>query len=110
MDLSLYKMVIYHLLENALYYSEDDVEFSVKIEDSILKIKVLNKGEGIPEEFLSKIFNKYSRGNTKIPGSGIGLYLVYEITNLLLGHIQFESRQEFYTWFEVQLPELKEIL
>ncbi len=110
MDLPLYKMVVYHLLENALYYSEDDVEFSIKLEDSILKIKVLNKGKGIPEEFQSKIFNKYSRGNTKIPGSGIGLYLVYEITNLLMGHIQFESRQEFYTWFEVQLPELKEIL
>ncbi len=108
-DSTLYKMILYHLLKNALVYSLDKVELTISVDENLLKIRVYDNGTGIPEELQNKIFNKYIRGNTKIPGSGIGLALVYESTKLLDGEIHFESKQDFYTLFEVLIPELKEL-
>ncbi len=109
MDVLLYKMILFHLLKNALVYSVETVELTISIEENLLKIRVYDQGTGIPEEIQNKIFSKYIRGNTKIPGSGIGLALVYESIKLLNGQIYFESKQDFYTVFEVQIPELKEL-
>ncbi|GIX40941.1 MAG: hypothetical protein KatS3mg129_0674 [Leptospiraceae bacterium] len=109
-DLLLYKIILYHLLENALLYSLDEVELTITIEENILKLRVYDKGPGIPVEIQNKIFNKYIRGNNKIPGSGIGLTLVKESVSLLSGNIHFESKQDFYTVFEITIPELKEII
>lgn len=110
MDIQLYRMILYHLLENALLYTVDEVELTISIEDQSLKIRVYDKGPGIPVELQDKIFDKYVRGNhSKIPGSGIGLTIVKECVMLLSGTIHFESKQDFYTLFEINIRELKEI-
>lgn len=109
MDSTLYKMILYQILKNALLYSLEKVELTISVDDNLLKIRVYDQGSGIPEEIQNKIFNKYIRGNTKIPGSGIGLALVYESIKLLDGQIHYESKQDFYTMFEVFIPELKEL-
>jgi len=106
----LYRMILYQLLENALIYSEQEVELSITIEDNILKLKVYDQGPGIPMDLQNRIFNKYVRANNKIPGSGIGLTLVKEIVQLLSGQMHFESKENFYTVFEIFIPELKEIV
>jgi signal transduction histidine kinase len=110
MDIQLYRMILYHLLENALLYTVDEVELTISLEDQSLKIRVYDKGPGIPVELQDKIFDKYVRGNhSKIPGSGIGLTIVKECVMLLSGTIHFESKQDFYSLFEINIRELKEI-
>jgi len=110
MDPQLYRMILYHLLENALLYTEEEVELTISVEEQSLKIRVYDKGPGIPNELQDKIFDKYVRGNhSKIPGSGIGLTIVKDCVMLLSGTIHFESKQDFYTLFEINIRELKEI-
>jgi CheY-like chemotaxis protein len=67
-----------------------------------LKISVKDRGTGIPEEHLSKIFDPYF--TTKRKGSGLGLAMVYSILKRHGGHITVESKLGVGTTFHVFLP------
>ncbi len=67
-----------------------------------LKIRVIDKGVGIPEKFLSKIFDPYF--TTKQIGSGLGLSIVFSIIKNHDGFITVDSKAGSGTTFEVYLP------
>lgn len=67
-----------------------------------VKITVKDKGVGIPEKYLSKIFDPYF--TTKEKGSGLGLATVYSIIKNHGGHITVESEIGKGTAFYIYLP------
>ena len=67
-----------------------------------VKIRVEDKGEGIAEEHLAKIFDPYF--TTKSKGSGLGLTSCYSIIRKHEGHISVESQPGRGTLFEILLP------
>ncbi len=109
-DPFLFRMILYNLIENALLYSTSIVEINITNENETILIKIRDEGTGITKELQNSMFLKYIRGDHKIPGSGIGLTLVKEGLLLLSGHIQFESKPDFFTEFMIVLPPLKEVL
>jgi signal transduction histidine kinase len=58
---------------------------------------------GAPDE--EQVFKKYYRNSsaTAISGSGLGLFLAYELTNALGGRIYYH-RQENRVIFDVWIP------
>ena len=67
-----------------------------------VKVSIKDKGIGIPEKYLQKIFDPYF--TTKQQGSGLGLATAYSIVNNHHGHISAESKLEEGSTFHVYLP------
>jgi len=65
-------------------------------------INITDEGIGIPEKYLSKIFDPYF--TTKSKGSGLGLSTSYSIVHKHNGAITVESETGRYTTFHVYLP------
>ncbi len=99
--------VLSNLITNAIKYAKgSDVRIEVKRESKKVLIIVRDKGPGIPEDSLSKIFERFERANMgrDISGLGLGLFISKEIVEAHQGSIRVESSSETGTAFFVELP------
>lgn len=109
-------LIIYNLLKNSLYYSEEYPDLIVKIgtERKIFKgknynvIYVYDNGAGIMEENLSKIFGDFYT-NGKKEGTGLGLSFCKRNMLLFGGDIicesQFGNGKNGWTKFSLLFPQ-----
>lgn len=102
--------VIYNLLDNALKYSVDEPEISIRLEedpDQVI-LKVADKGIGIPAEYKKKIFEKFFRVPTgdvhNIKGYGLGLSYVESVVRSHKGLIEVVSKPGEGSMFTISLP------
>lgn len=102
--------VLFNLVDNAIKYSPDKPEITVKTfnnKDNII-ICVSDKGMGMNKEQQNKIFDQFYRiptGNVhNVKGFGLGLSYVSDIIKRLNGKIQVKSEKDKGTTFEVILP------
>ena len=79
---------------------------NVKIspDDGFVRFEVIDTGNGIPEENVSKIFEPYF--STKETGTGLGLAIVQKIVDVHSGTIDVDSREGEGTKFTVRLPKV----
>ncbi len=79
------EQAIYNLINNAINYSKDDKEITLKVieKDGIVEFSCIDKGMGIPESELNNIWERFYRvrANHIRPeaGTGLGLYIVKNI-------------------------------
>ena len=67
-----------NLLSNAIKYNK--INGSIEVELSKNSLKVKDTGIGIPQEKLSRIFERYQRAEKSVGGFGIGLNIVAMIS------------------------------
>jgi PAS domain S-box-containing protein len=67
-----------------------------------IKISIADRGSGMSEEIISKIFDPYF--STKETGSGLGLAISYSIVKKHDGHISLQSKKGAGTTFYIFLP------
>jgi len=98
-----------NLVKNACKYSSDHSVF-IKFgrTDKWVKVEFEDRGIGIPEEDIKKIFDPFYRGTNaiSIPGSGIGLSLVNQIVKNHNGTINISSKPGKGTKIILLLPAL----
>jgi two-component system sensor histidine kinase SenX3 len=76
------RTAVSNLLDNAIKYSGEKVEISVRLEtpDGLALLRVTDRGVGIPSEELKRIFKRFyrvpGRNSFKIKGTGLGLFIV----------------------------------
>ena len=101
----LLKNLLFNLLDNALKYSDSDVDVNIEYTKNECSIEVHDKGIGIPKEDISKIFNPFYRSDNiyNYKGFGIGLSLCKSIAEFHQGEIFVSSTKEG-TSFTVILP------
>jgi len=106
--------IIYNLLDNALKYSDETVEISIKTytkKDNII-IEIADKGIGIGKEYLKHVFEQFYRVPTgdvhNVKGFGLGLSYVKRIVDDFNGKIDVTSRVGRGTTFYLSFPLLKE--
>ena len=75
-------------------------------EGPYVNIEIHDQGVGIPEKYLTKIFDPYF--TTKHKGSGLGLATVYSIIKNHEGHIMVDSEVAVGTTLNVYLPAVPE--
>ncbi|MCX8124024.1 MAG: GAF domain-containing sensor histidine kinase [Spirochaetes bacterium] len=103
------KIVMHNLLSNAIKYNIDNgiIRITVTRED-VCRIVVYNTGPGFPEEQKHKLFKRFSRIETDEllarRGSGIGLFVSWNIVYLHNGKIYAHSVPGQYAEFTVELP------
>ncbi len=109
-DVDLMKQVLSNLIENAIKYSHDESEVTVrsKEEDNRMVVEIEDHGVGIPAEDLPNIFMKFFRSHnvktSTIKGTGLGLYLANYFVELHKGRIKVTSETEKGSVFRVELP------
>lgn len=109
-DEKLFRHIINNLLTNAMKYSPNESPIAVgmsQTEDTIV-ITVEDHGYGIPSNQKDQVYKKFFRADNIVliepNGTGLGLYVVKEITELLGGTITFTSEENKGTTFTVTLP------
>lgn len=107
-DPRLMRQVISNLISNALKYSPPDqnVRVDLHVDATTITLKVQDKGIGIPEPDIKRLFDPFHRaGNVgTISGTGLGLSITREAVDLHGGSIQVETELNAGTTFIVTLP------
>ncbi|MBC7903795.1 MAG: helix-turn-helix domain-containing protein [Gemmatimonadaceae bacterium] len=106
-----WEKIISNLVGNALKFTPPGGEVGVELlaagDDSIV-LSVKDSGPGIPAGHQEKIFNRFYQVDDSAirnyGGTGIGLSLVKELTELMKGNIALESKTGGPTRFVVQIP------
>lgn len=105
------QQVMENLIANAIKYhdphkSERQIRITARATDGPspnISVTVRDNGIGFDEHLSAKIFAIFTRGTSKHPGSGLGLYIVKKHLDQLGGAIRVLSNRDD-TVFEVSLP------
>ena len=107
-DGDLLDQVLMNYLSNAIRYTVDGgkIKISAKQTGDCVRLTVFNEGDGLPEEELPKIWEKFYRTDRartrEAGGTGIGLSLVRAIADTLHGSCGVENVEGgIVLWFEL---------
>ncbi len=96
MDDLLIEQVLVNLLENAAKYSpaETPIEITAFANESRITVEVADRGPGLPQADLERVFEKFYRAASASgrPGAGLGLTICRGIVELHGGQIEAENR------------------
>lgn len=103
--------VIYNLINNAVNYAGEDkvVRVVQAVKDGAVRISVIDNGNGIAPEDISRIWDRYCRVDAvhkrAVVGSGLGLSIVKGILELHQARYGVESAQGHGStfWFELDI-------
>ena len=98
---------VYNLLDNAVRHNGDSkvINVSLKVKNSIAELRITDHGNGIPEEELQNIWDRYYtyRQRDKKGVSGLGLAIVRQIVQMHSGTCSVESKQGEGSTFIIEL-------
>ena len=109
-DKSTINTIIQNLIENAIKYSKPNqdgfVGVNIEMNDTktLLSIHVKDMGIGIKQDNQEKIFDMFFREHHKMPGTGLGLYLLKCAVEKLSGKLNFSSEVNVGSDFSITLP------
>lgn len=106
------RQVITNLIGNALRYSPEgspiEIRVSSDVDRGVASFEVIDHGEGIPEQFRNKIFDRFWRADTsrnrETGGSGLGLSIVQSIVAAHGGTVSAHETPGGGATFRVELP------
>lgn len=104
------KQVLFNLLANAVSYTPDKGEITLRAEkrDGMVHISVKDTGIGIGEEAIPRLFERFYRvdmaRSRNTGGTGLGLAIVKHIVEVHDGKIMVESELDKGSTFHVYLP------
>ena len=108
MDFTLIAQVLVNVLENAIKYSPTDstIEVSAELLDEAIRLKIADRGAGIPSEDLVRVFDKFYRVQRpeNISGTGLGLSISKGIVEAHHGTIYASIREGSGTIITIDLP------
>jgi signal transduction histidine kinase/DNA-binding response OmpR family regulator len=106
-----WEKIVSNLLSNALKFTPPNGTVSVSLSsltNDIVQLEVKDSGPGIPADQHEKIFTRFYQVDDSAVrnygGTGIGLSLVKELTELMQGKIELESKPGEHTSFLVSIP------
>lgn len=112
-DADLIELVLTNLFKNAVKYARDEKVIIVKVDTSgdQIYIQIHDKGIGIPEKDLEKVFERFYTVNKahcrKLGGAGLGLSIVKLIVEKHGGRIYATSKPGDSTTMHLYLPKVK---
>lgn len=113
-DYNLFEQILINLIDNALKYTDQEGQVSIKTYSETLNseswdvLEIADNGIGIPEEQVHRIFERFfrvdaSRSSEK-QGTGLGLSIVKHIIQKHGGKIKAASKPKIGTVFTLFLP------
>ncbi len=108
LDFVLIVHVLTNLLDNALKYSPQNsaLDIQARLVEKEIQISILDRGLGIPQDDLEKIFDKFYRVQRpeQVSGTGLGLAICKGIVEAHGGRIWALNRDDGGTAMTISLP------
>jgi signal transduction histidine kinase len=104
------EQILWNLIGNALKFTPPGGSVTTELEatpDGMVQICVADTGCGIPQEYLHKIFDEFSKVPSSVPGSQgaqLGLFITKSFVTMHKGKIWVESTEGVGTKFYFTLP------
>lgn len=103
------RQILINLLGNAIKFtSRGFVRVTIGYDQGWLTAEVFDTGTGISEEQLGRLFQPFSQADTsttrRFGGTGLGLYIVRRLAEMMRGGIEVESEEEVGSKFTLRLP------
>ena len=104
------RQILVNLVDNAVKYSPDGGQVTVRIEDrgASVRFAVSDEGIGIPANEQARVFEKFYRLDPDLTrgvgGTGLGLYICRELVRRMSGRITLSSTPGEGSTFAVDLP------
>lgn len=88
--------VIANIIYNSYKYANTPIRIDFDIKDSFLEIQIQDYGNGVEEEELPLLFNKFYRGKNAATesGSGLGLYICKKLVEQMEGEIYCNNNEQ----------------
>ena len=109
-DESRLSLAFTNLVENAIKYNKENgwVHVSLDADHKFFYVKIMDSGQGIPEESLDYIFERFYRvdksHSSEIDGTGLGLAIAKSAVLVHKGAIKVSSEVGVGTTFSVRIP------
>jgi signal transduction histidine kinase len=107
------EQVLDNVISNAVKYSPPDRRVFVRLglREGYVRIEVQDEGPGISAEDQTKMYGKFSRLSAKPtagePSTGLGLWIVKELTEAMQGTITCRSQLGHGTTFVIEWPRVR---
>ena len=102
-DSDMLRAVLLNLLLNACQAAGNhEVEVVTSVADKVCRIRVLDRGPGIPTDLLDRVFDPFF--TTKSGGTGLGLPIVKRLIDAQGGSVSLSIREGGGTAAEIVLP------
>jgi signal transduction histidine kinase/CHASE3 domain sensor protein len=103
------RQILLNLLSNAIKFSDaGEVIIESRDDGDSLSISIVDRGIGIPAQYLERIFDPFwqveQRSTRRVGGTGLGLSVSRSLARLLGGDVAVESKTEEGSTFTVTLP------
>ena len=104
------RQILDNLISNAVKYSPLNKAIYIRIATQVnmIRIEIQDQGQGLSKEEQTKLFGKFTRLSAKPTAgehsTGLGLFIVKKLVNVLSGHIWCESELGQGATFILELP------
>lgn len=111
-DIAALKQIFQNIFSNAIKFNRIGGSIEIIIEEKPVEILVFIKdtGIGIPNEILSKLYNKFSKyttqGTSGEQGTGLGISIIKELMIRHKGSIDIHSEKNIGTTFQLCFPKI----
>lgn len=109
-DREMITLALRQLIDNALKYTPPSttIHVSSASDKQRVIISITDQGPGIPERDRERIFEKFYRRQTSIPGTGLGLHIAREIARIHGGDLWVNPDHTNGSEFCLALPRLEQ--
>ncbi len=97
------EQIIGNLVGNALRYGSPPVTVTAQPMDTYLRVSVEDQGEGVPEELVPRLFDRFERGGVG-EGTGLGLSIAQAYARAHGGDLIYDRSESGGARFELILP------
>lgn len=105
-DADAVRRALVNLIDNAVKHGREGghVEVRARGEGECVRISVADDGPGIGPANRGRIFQRFVRGPTEAPGTGLGLYLVEQVARAHGGRVDLVTEEARGSTFTLVLP------
>ena len=96
---------IMNVVDNSIKFTKrGSIKISTKQQKNYIVLVIKDSGRGIREKDLPHIFNKFTKLEKHVPGTGVGLWITKRTVEEHGGTITVTSKRKKGTTFTIRLP------
>lgn len=105
-DFILLEQAVLNIVINSINYTPigSTIKIKTSSNENFLIIEISDNGEGLPENTINKIFDKFYRSSTKTGGTGLGLSIAKGFIEAHNGNISVKNLESKGLKFTINLP------
>jgi signal transduction histidine kinase len=106
-DPNAFDRILSNLVTNALRYGRAPIRISAERENGRLQVAVEDRGDGVPTEFVPRLFERFSRNDPsrrRAGGTGLGLAIAHSYAEAHAGELRYCHATPHGARFELVLP------